>query len=70
LRGQGLAGRCGPGVRQTIIELESKTLRKVTVAKPKTPKTEDDRDKRIEDLKRHAEELCGGQMKTDSLFLL
>jgi hypothetical protein len=31
------------------------------------PKAEDDRDKRIEDLKRRAEELSGGQMKTDSL---
>ena len=39
-------------------------LREVIVAKPKA---EDDRDKRIEDLKRHAEELCGGQMKIDSL---
>ena len=38
--------------------------REVIVAKPKA---EDDRDKRIQDLKRHAEELCGGQMKTDSL---
>jgi hypothetical protein len=39
-------------------------LREVIVAKPKA---EDDRDKRIEDLKRHAEELCGSQMKTDGL---
>jgi hypothetical protein len=31
------------------------------------PKAEDDREKRIEDLKRHAEELCGGQMKVASL---
>src|SRR6478736_448853 len=27
------------------------------------PKAEDDQEKRIEDLKRHAEELCGGQME-------
>ncbi len=27
------------------------------------PEVEDDQDKRIEDLKRRAEELCGGQMK-------
>ena len=31
------------------------------------PKAEDDREKRIEDLKRHAEELCGGQMEVGSL---
>jgi hypothetical protein len=31
------------------------------------PKAEDDRDRRIEDLKRQAEELCGGQMNIDSL---
>ncbi|HWX55472.1 MAG TPA: hypothetical protein VN176_12845 [Verrucomicrobiae bacterium] len=31
------------------------------------PKAEDDREKRIEDLKRHAEELCGGQMEVASL---
>jgi hypothetical protein len=31
------------------------------------PKAEGDRDKRIEDLKHRAEELCGGQMKMDSL---
>ena len=31
------------------------------------PKAEDDREKRIEDLKRHAEELCGGQMQVSSL---
>ena len=36
----------------------------VIVAKPKA---EDDRHKRMEDLKRHAEELCDGQMKIDSL---
>jgi len=28
------------------------------------PKADDDQDKRIEDLKRRAEELCGGQMQT------
>jgi hypothetical protein len=38
--------------------------REVIVAKPET---EDDREKRIEDLKRHAEELCGGQMEVGSL---
>ena len=31
------------------------------------PKAEDDREKRIEDLKRQAEELCGGQMEAGSL---
>jgi hypothetical protein len=31
------------------------------------PKAEDDQEKRIEDLKRHAEELCGGQMEVGSL---
>jgi hypothetical protein len=31
------------------------------------PKAEDDREKRIEDLKRRAEELCGGQMEVGSL---
>jgi hypothetical protein len=36
----------------------------VIVAKPET---EDDREKRIEDLKRHAEELCGGQMEVGGL---
>ena len=36
----------------------------VIVAKPKA---EDDRHKRMEDLKRHAEELCDGQMKIESL---
>ena len=30
-------------------------------------KAKEDRDKRIEDLKRHAEELCGGQMKTGNM---
>ncbi len=39
-------------------------LREVIVAKPKA---EDDRDKRIEDLKRHAEELCGGPLEANSL---
>jgi hypothetical protein len=38
--------------------------REVIVAKPET---EDDREKRIEDLKRHAEELCDGQMEVGSL---
>ena len=39
------------------------------MAKPKTkPKTEDaDQEKRIEDLKRHVEELSGGQMETGAL---
>ena len=31
------------------------------------PKAEDDQEKRIEALKRHAEELCGGQMEVGSL---
>ena len=31
------------------------------------PKAENDREKRIDDLKRHAEELCGGQMEVGSL---
>ncbi len=31
------------------------------------PKAEDDREKRIEDLKRRAEELCGGQMEVGTL---
>ena len=31
------------------------------------PETEDDREKRIEDLKRHAEELCGAKMEAGSL---
>jgi hypothetical protein len=31
------------------------------------PKAEDDQEKRIEDLKRHAEELCGGEMAVSSL---
>jgi hypothetical protein len=38
--------------------------REVIVGKPES---EDDREKRIEDLKRHAEELCGGQMEIGSL---
>jgi hypothetical protein len=38
--------------------------REVIVGKPET---EDDREKRIEDLKRHAEELCGGQMEIGGL---
>jgi hypothetical protein len=37
--------------------------REVIVAKPKA---EDDWHKRMEDLKRRAEELCGGHMKIDS----
>ncbi len=36
----------------------------VIVAKPEA---EDDRDKRVEDLKRQAEELCGGQMEMGKL---
>jgi len=32
-----------------------------------TPETEDDQDKRIEDLKRRAEELCGSQMEVQAL---
>ena len=42
----------------------------VIVAKRKAmtkPKAEDEREKRIEDLKRRAEELCGGQMQTGKL---
>jgi hypothetical protein len=31
------------------------------------PKAEDDREKRIDDLKRHAEELCGGPMEVGAL---
>src|SRR5260370_29950715 len=31
------------------------------------PKAEDDQEKRIEDLKRHAEELCGSQREVGSL---
>jgi hypothetical protein len=37
------------------------------MAKRKTPKTEDDPEKRIEDLKKRAEELSGGQMEVSNL---